>query len=313
MLTGLPTITDIPLYHSGFAGLTKTSMGGLLKEKNYTSSFFIGDNYDDFGFAKCCKWAGIQHYYCMEDIDGYKKMEKHPMGLHDEYVLNFMQQKLAKEKQPFFAAQYNISTHYPNELPAIYKEKYKDIKIPAALKSMLYYDECLSQFFKQAQSTAWYSNTVFIFCSDHWATPVTGKIKNDMVSSFRIPIIIFDPSQNKPQLISNTVSQLDIMNTILAYAAIKDPFKSYGQSLLDTGSNNRTVFTKVNNSIYQAINKEYVLGFNADEGKALYCYEYKNDSNYKNNLVQQNTIVDSLVKEMQAFLQTASQHYKNKP
>ena len=75
-----------------------------LQKKNYISSFFIGDNYDDFGFAQFCKWMGIQHYYCMEDIPGYQQMEKHTMGLHDEYVLRFMEKKLNNMQQPFFTA-----------------------------------------------------------------------------------------------------------------------------------------------------------------------------------------------------------------
>ncbi|RYD74420.1 MAG: alkaline phosphatase family protein, partial [Sphingobacteriales bacterium] len=313
MLTGLPTITDIPLYHSGFATINKTNIGEVLRAKNYASSFFIGDNYDDFGFAKCCKWTGIDNYYCMEDIPGFKKMEKHSMGLHDEYVLNFMQQKLAQQRQPFFATQYNISTHYPNELPKAYQEKFKHIKIPAALKTMMYYDDCLARFFKQASSTAWYNNTVFIFCSDHWASPVSQKIKNNMVNSFRIPIIIFDPSQNKKQVIDNTVSQLDIMNTLLSYTGMQASFISYGYALTDSLLNNRTVYTKINNSIYQGINNNYVVGFNSDEGKAIYAYEYKKDPDFKNNLLeQQNLTIDSLTKNIQAFLQTATRHYKNK-
>jgi phosphoglycerol transferase MdoB-like AlkP superfamily enzyme len=104
ILAGLPTITDVPLYHSNYTSLSRTSIGTVLVKNNYSSAFFIGDNYDDFGFAKCCKWLGIQQYFCRQDIPGNSEMEKHSLGLHDEYVLNFMQQKLATMKQPFFAA-----------------------------------------------------------------------------------------------------------------------------------------------------------------------------------------------------------------
>lgn len=313
ILTGIPTITDIPLYHSGFTAIHKTSVGSTLQQKNYNSSFFIGDHYDDFGFAKCCNWTGIQHYYCMQDIPGYKQMEKHPLGLHDEYVLGFMQQKLQQAKQPFFATQYNISTHYPNDLPETYQEKYAALSIPAPMKSMMYYDECLRQFFKDAAAQPWFKNSVFIFCSDHWANPGAVVPHDDIVNSFRIPIIIYDPAVNKKEIKTNMVSQLDIMNTVLAYAGVKDPITSYGYSLLDTpADSNRTVITKINNAVYEAINKEYVLGFNADEGKALYCYQYVTDSKRKNNLLaEQNSSVDSLQKSMKAFLQAATRHYRN--
>lgn len=313
ILTGIPTITDIPLYHSGFAAINKTSIGSVLQQKSYSSSFFIGDHYDDFGFAKCCHWAGIQHYYCMEDIPGYGQMEKHPLGLHDEYVLGFMQQKMQQAPQPFFATQYNISTHYPNDLPAAYQKKYAALSIPAPMKSMMYYDECLRQFFKIAITQSWFKNSVFIFCSDHWANPGAAVPHDDMVNSFRIPIIIYDPAVNTKEIKTNMVSQLDIMNTVLAYAGIQDPISSYGSSLLDMpADSNRTVFTKINTAVYEAINKEYVLGFNAEEGKALYCYRYLTDLKRKNNLLtSKNNSVDSLQKSMQAFLQAATRHYRN--
>ena len=316
ILTGIPTITDIPLYHSGFASVSKTNIGDVLAQQGYSSSFFIGDNYDDFGFAKCCNWTGIQHYYSMESIPGYKKMEKHTMGLQDEYVLHFMQQQIKKTPEPFFSTFYNISTHYPNDLTKAWQEKLKQAKASDAMKSMMYYDACLNSFFAKAVKEPWFTNTIFIFCSDHWASPDPAKTKDDIVNSFRIPIMIFDPSDNSRKIMSNTVSQLDIMNTVLAYsgtARSKHNFTSYGQSLTGTGAGKRIVFTKINNSLYQAINDEYVLGFDADEQKRLYCYRYITDTKRLNNILPGKiTAADSLELCMKAFLQTATLHYRNR-
>jgi hypothetical protein len=71
----------------------------------------------------------------------------------------------------------------------------------------------------------------------------------------------------------------------------------------------RTIFTKINGFLYQA--KEYVLGFDALQGKALYCYNYKKDAAKKNNLLLQQNLpaVKKLVLEMKAFLQAGSRHY----
>lgn len=315
ILAGIPTITDIPLYHSNYTSINRTSVGTELAKRNYTSSFFIGDNYDDFGFAKCCKWLGIQQYYCMKDIPGYKKMEKHSLGLHDEHVLNFMQQKLSKMPQPFFSVHYNISTHYPNDLPKNWIDKYPDINKTPPMKTMQYYSDCLQQFFAEAAKQAWYSNTVFIFCSDHWAQPHTNTIKADEVGSFKIPIFIYDPSQERKVSISSPVSQFDIMNTVLHYGGVNDSIISYGVSLADTALQfNRPIFTKINSAVYEAINNEYVLGFNAIEGKPIYCYAYKKDTGKIYNLLKQtiehNTAIDSIILQTKAFLQTASRHYR---
>jgi phosphoglycerol transferase MdoB-like AlkP superfamily enzyme len=315
LLAGIPTMTDIPLYHSKFISIDHTAVGDELTKKNYSSSFFIGDNYDDFGFAQFCKWMGIQHYYCMEDIPGYQQMEKHTMGLHDEYVLSFMEQKLNIMQQPFFATQYNISTHYPNNLPRTFKDRFPEKNSTPQMKTMQYYNDCLEKFFRNAADQAWYKNTVFIFCSDHWARPHNTKVKIDEVESFRIPIFIYDPSVEDKEIISSTVSQMDILNTILYYGGCKDSITSYGISLKDSAlDTHRTIFTKTNSVIYHAINEKYVLGFDAMEGNAVYCYDYKIDPERKYDLLKKPRFngADSLILEMKAYLQTASNHYQKK-
>ncbi|RYY45841.1 MAG: LTA synthase family protein [Chitinophagaceae bacterium] len=313
ILTGLPTLTDIPLYHSPFAGITKTSIGERLAATGYSSSFFIGDNFDDFGFAKCCNWTGIQHYYCMQDVPGYKKLPKHTMGLHDEYMIELMQEKLKTTPAPFFTTLYNISTHYPNDLTPTFRQQTSSLPLSAPAKSMLYYDQCLSNFFSWAATQPWYSNTVFIFCSDHWARPDDSVTTDDVVNSFRIPIFIFDPSINKKSVQHNLVSQLDIMNTVLSYSGSTDSITSYGKSLLEQPDTTRTIFTKVNNGVYQAINSRYVLGFDADAGRALYCFDYIADAKRERNLLsRKNSAIDSIQNMMKAFLQSASNHYRNR-
>ncbi|WP_301926052.1 LTA synthase family protein [Ferruginibacter sp.] len=316
ILAGLPTLTDIPLYHSNFLSMERSEVGKLLAKNNYSSSFFIGDNYDDMGFAQCCKWLGIQHYYCMKDIPGYRQMEKHSLGLHDEYVLSFMQQKIAAMQQPFFAAQYNISTHYPNDLPKSFNDRYPRQNTTPSMKTMAYYNDCLQQFFKEAATKNWYKNTVFIFCADHWATPDADNVKLDETSGFRIPVFIYEPGKETKRTIASPVSQLDVVNTILQTGSKQDSVLSYGTSLTDTILQpNRTVFTKMNNAVYEAINNEYVLGFNAIEGKSLYYFDYLTDTRKQHNLLSQpryTTGIDSMALRMKAFLQTASAHYRNK-
>ena len=310
ILAGIPTIIDIPLYHSGYINLQKTAIGNVLAKENYSSAFFIGDNYDDFGFAKCCNWLGIQHYHSMENVPGYRGLPKHTMGLQDEYVLSYASEQINKLKPPFFSCFYNISTHYPNDLTEEWRKKTEKLSISPAAKSMLYYDECLKKFFYQNSKQEWFKNTIFIFCSDHWASPARSD-PSDKVNSFRIPIILYDPSVNTKRVMNNIVSQLDIMNTLLAYAGNKNSFISYGRSLLESDTS-RVVFTKLNNSIYQAINHQYVLGMDADNGNALYCYQYKNDPAYTHNLITaQNNDVQTLEVQLKAFLQTAAMHYNN--
>lgn len=316
VLAGTPTLTEIPLYHSAYTNIPMTHLGEILAPQNYSSSFFAGDNYDDFGFAKCAKWLGFQHYYCMTDVGGYKKMQKHTMGLHDQYVLDFMGTKIDEMKPPFLAVNFNISTHYPNDLPNDFKEKYQQINRTPEMRSMSYYSQCLNDFFEKAKEKSWYKNTVFIFCSDHWMFPdERNNTQSDVEKSFRIALFIFDPQNPKGTIINSPVSQLDVMNTILHYSNYQKDFISYGKNLLGPNlENNRTVFAKENNILYQAFDSTFILGFNALQGKVEFCYNYTTDKNRVYNLAKDsnNINVKRLSQQMKAFLRKAYLQYENK-
>ncbi len=315
ILAGIPTLTEIPLYHSNYAGIKMTSIGNKLSDQGYQSAFFIGDNYDDFGFAKAVNWFGIQKYYSKEAIPVLKNIKSHTMGLHDEHVLPFMFSKVNEMKQPFFAVNFNISTHYPNNLPENYVDQFPQQNFSPEMKSMHYYSNVLQDFFTKASKQSWYENTVFIFCADHWMYPDIRKPSTDFVQSFRIPIIIHEPAIRRQMKVESPVSQLDIMNTILCIAGVKDKIISYGKNIYaDYPGNNRVVFQKENAILYQALDSSYVLGFNIITGKPEYCYQYRSDKERKHNLIKDRLpVTDSLLLKLKLFLQTASWHYNKRP
>ena len=145
ILAGIPTLSDIPVYHSSHINMPITPIGWALKKLNYGSLFCIGDEYDNFGFAKFANWMGIDKYYSKEDIPNYKSLPEHSMGLQDEYVLDFFLQKINQQQAPFFAIHYNISTHFPYDIPANFA-KQCPATYTAPMKAMQYYDYSLQQF-----------------------------------------------------------------------------------------------------------------------------------------------------------------------
>lgn len=315
ILSGTPTFTDIPLYHSAYTSIPLTHVGSVLQSEGYQSAFFIGDNYDDFGFAKCVNWLGIQRYYSMEDVPGYQDLEKHTLGLHDEFVLRFMNEKVGDMPQPFFATDFNITTHFPGNVPSTYVEKYPEVNTTDRMKAMSYYSQCLSEFFAKAKTQSWYRNTVFIFCSDHWMYPNFKDLSNDVEKNFRIALFVFDPLDNTGRIVNTPVSQLDVMNTILHVSGYDKPFLSYGEDIWDThGDSNRVVFARANNVLYQAFDSSYVLGFDVVRGKPEFCYNYVQDPSRHNNLVQSpgDEHVNRLTEKMKQFLHTGYMQYKEK-
>ena len=317
ILAGIPTITNIPLYHSSFINLPKTSVGKALKSKSYSSFFCIGDTYDNFGFAKCVYWLGFDKYYYDKDIPDYKKLPYGPMGIYDEYVLHFMHQKVKTLQEPFLAVNYNTTTHYDYTLPPDYKVK-SPKNYSNAMKSMQYYDSCLHQFFDVSKNEKWFRNTVFIFCADHWQSPDDFLIPVNSLDEFRIPIIIYDPSENAEIKDSSLVSQFDVLGTMLDVAGYSDTAISYGVDLLnqDKKSGNQEVFNRIDNNLYQVVDSLYVLGFNVANNKTEYLYNYKTDKNLENNLNNSpyySVIKSELSDKIKVFYQKAILQYFNKP
>lgn len=311
ILAGLPTLTDIPLYHSPFVNLPMTAIGTALKKEHYHSFFCIGDDYDNFGFAKCTHWLGIDDYYSREDIPGSRGFPNHTMGLQDEYVLPFMHQKINNIKEPFFAINYNISTHYPYDLPAAYNKVFPP-GYTAPMKSMQYYDHSLQQFFTTAVREPWFKNTVFIFCADHWLVPDDDHVRIHAVNSYRIPIIMYDPEVNEKKIITRMVSQFDVMGTILSVSGYTDSIISYGNSLTENNTNAATIITRPNANLYQALDTAYILGYNPGNDQAEYLYHYTTDTELKENLLHNTFYANSrndLTKKILAFLQKASMQY----
>jgi len=313
ILAGIPTLTEIPLYHSAFAGLPKTGIGDALAEKGYRSAFFIGDHYDDFGFAKCCNWLGIRQYFSRESIPGYPHLPSNSMGLQDEYVLQFMETVMDTLKQPFLSINYNTSTHYPNDIPEAFSQKQPAVNFTPEMRSMSYYSECIRQFFETAKTKTWYQNTVFIFCSDHWMYPDVRQLDNDVRESFHIPIFIFDPNDAVSSVVTRPVSQLDISSTILGIAGVNKPVINYGESLYLSGAERRPfAVCKENNMLYELIDSANVFGYNVQTRKPEFLYNFITDPEKKNNLAGNPLISAPYLHIIRNFLETAVNHYRGK-
>ena len=235
------------------------------------------------------------------------------MGLQDEYVLDFFNSKLSRQQQPFFGIQYNISTHYPYDIPDSFAATLPK-NYTAPMKSMRYYDYSLQKFFNAAKKEVWFNNTVFIFCSDHWMFPEGVKGTYNAVTGYKIPIIIFDAAKKEKQLINTPVSQFDIIGTILSIAGYRDSIISYGGNLLDSNSLRPYVFSKPNSNICQVTDSNFVLDYNIVLNKPEYFYNYKTDKNSAKNLLSEDIYNKDrirLTKLAEAFIQQTGKHFNN--
>lgn len=308
ILGSLPPVTDEPFYHSIYAGAYKQGIGHIFKKNGYSTNFFYGTEYDHFGFKKWMNAIGVEHYFCRDDFDDPAFYDG-SLGLYDDPWLQFMAGKLNKLDTPFLSIVFTISTHWPYKVPPDFLKR-KDIEGEGlAQKSASYADYALGNFFNAIKHQAWFKNSIFIFCADHWFSP-NKDIVDDITRGYEIPIFVYEPSKSIGASINTLASQLDILPTIYSMTGLKQNFTSFGKNLFDTGGKRFAMNYLYQSGLFQIFDNEYILGFDINTDEAKYLFNYKTDSLRKDNLLL-NKLYGSKRKELEIQIQAMLQQFNN--
>ena len=275
------------------------SIASILKTKGYSSSFFHGGTNGTMNFNGFCATAGFDKYYGRKEYNDEKDYDG-DWGIWDEPFLQRMASELSKEKEPFVSSVFTLSSHHPYEIPAKYKGKIKEGRLPIH-KCVSYADHSIKRFFETAKKQKWFNNTLFVFTADH-----TG-VSDDVVYSnpfgcYEIPLFFYLPGNSLKGVDPNVAQQTDIMPTVLKLLKYNKPFFSFGNDLLDSSLVNMRFATNYYNITYQYETNENLLEFNGD--KAATLFNYKTDSVLDLNLMKSNPVLaNELEKRAKAFLQ----------
>lgn len=280
ILGSMPPLLDEPYFHSVYSNNKLRGLGTILKEQGYTTHFFMGAGPDHFGFGKFCKMVGIDQYHSRNDFNDDSWYDGN-WGIYDHRFLPFGAQTLSKERNPFLAVFFNLSSHYPFTLPSSLRQQFANKGKTPFLRSVSYVDYSLRLFFDSIKNSPVYKNTLFVFTADH---SIIGYVKRsfDPFTIYRIPIFIFDPASPVYNPISKPVQQTDIVPTILDKLAYSNPFMAFGRSVYDTTAN--YVVNKYQGMV-QVTDSSFVLGYNAETGQPTYLLKTQNDSTLKVNLL----------------------------
>lgn len=207
----------------------KFTTGSIFKSKGYDVKFLYGgysyfDNMKDF-------YEG--NGYGIVDRNNFKPEEitfANVWGVADEDMAKKAIQTMnaeAKSGKPFFNHWMTVSNHRPFTYPN------GKIDIPGDAKSreggVKYTDYSLRKFFEMAKKQPWYANTVFVIIADHCASSA-GDTELPM-DKYRIPAMIFSEGFIQPQKFTQTMSQIDVMPTLLGLLNFKYPSKFLGQDV----------------------------------------------------------------------------------
>ncbi len=300
IVTGIPSLMDDPFITSIYSTNKTNNLPIMLGEKGYHTSFFHGGTNGTMNFEGFASYAGFDEYYGRNEYNNDDDYDGQ-WGIFDEPFLQYFAQKLNSFKEPFFAFEFTLSSHYPYRIPDIHKGKFPEgtMKIHKVVR---YTDYALREFFKTAETMPWYNNTLFIIIADHPAQSVIPSITNDIKDKneelnsylasyykntsgrYGIPLLIFSPGDSLiPNTFSGTIQQTDLMPTILDYLNYDKPFVSFGSSFLDP--NTQRIAVQFVNGLYQITSGNYTLLFDGD--KSISLFNNAEDPKHINNILHE--------------------------
>lgn len=223
------------------------SIGSVLRSKGYITQFLYGgySSFDNMGpyfaangyevFDRSALKAGEIHY---ENIWGVADEDMFTLALK-KFDDNF------KTGKPFFSQIMTVSDHRPYTYP--------DGRVPISPKeqkregAVEYTDYSIDYFLKQAIAKPWFNNTIFVIVADHCAS-ASGK-QALPVTGYHIPLIIYSPANIQPQRITQMVSQVDVVPTILGLLNMSYRSKFFGQDILRIPAGKERAFISTYSSL----------------------------------------------------------------
>ena len=194
-----------------------------------------------------------------------------------------------------------MSSHHPYSLPQDYCEKFA-ISENNVLESIRYADWSLGEFFRIAQKSTWFNNTIFVLTADHSANQRDDYFKSAR-GLFLTPTIIYAPSFDIPPIEKPFVQQIDILPTVLDLLNVNDSVFCFGNSMFD---HKKTFSINFIHGSYRFFSEDFVIIFNGEE--ITHLYYYKDDKYLQNNIYEQLKTTNQLplndINLMKAIIQT---------
>lgn len=297
VLASIPSL-GVPYVLTPFANNRINSLGNLLRDKGYHTSFFHGAPNGSMGFSSFTNLAGIDHYYGKTeygndaDFDGM-------WGIWDDKFFGFYADKLNEFPQPFMSSIFSVSSHHPFVVPEEFEGKFKGGEQPI-LKCIEYTDYALRKFFAKASTMPWYKNTLFVITADHVSSNIVFPESHTTWGLFSVPIIFFKPDNSLAARSHAIAQQIDIMPSVLGYLNYDKPYVGFGNNVFDSTS---TSFAfNYRDDIYNLYEGEFLLLF--DGKRTVSLYNFVNDTMLQQDIKKANrAVAENMERKIKAIIQ----------
>jgi len=244
-----------------------------LKQYGYQNIFLVPGDPKFDNVAPFLSENGFDKIYSNDDYSEEKVVNV--FGINDYSLLQFgidILNKKHKENKPFFATFLTVSNHPPIVVP----EEYKNAGSNDQERILLFVDNSIKEFMKEAEKQDWYKNTIFVFLGDHGKN--LGKQIYDMPLSYNhIPLIIYSELFDKPKKIKDFGGQVDVFPTIMGLLGVPYINNTIGVDLFKT---KRPYIFFESDEYFGCIDDKFFYTYEVSTGKeGLYDYRNKNAEN----------------------------------
>ncbi|AGH80491.1 phosphoglycerol transferase MdoB-like protein [Psychromonas sp. CNPT3] len=193
------------------------TIADLLKSKGYHTQFVYGgeshfDNMKSFFLGN--GFSDIQDFATFDDPEFVGSWGASDEDLYQQAHTQFTQ--LNKQDKPFFSLVFTSSNHSPFDYP---DGKITPYNKPAQTRenAVKYSDFALGKFFKQAKSSDYWDNTIFIVVADHDSRAYGDQLVP--INNFHIPGVIIGKGI-APRKDDRLTSNIDLAPTLLSLIGI---------------------------------------------------------------------------------------------
>ena len=296
VLAGIPSFKDA-FRSSPYPKQKTESLVSTLKSEGYSTSFFHGAPNGSMGFLGYANILGFDHYYGKNEYNNDADFDG-VWGIWDEPFFQYFNTTISKEKQPFMATLFSVSSHEPYQVPDKYKGKFPkgDVNIHQCIG---YTDYALKQFFASAKKQSWFNNTIFVFVGDHGNTIFYDEYKKEMNKNV-VAMMIYKPNSDLVGESKEYAQQIDLYPTILDLMGYNKPFRSWGRSLVGD-KKVKPFVVRYSANLYQFMSGNYICTFDGNKVVGFYA---KKDKDLKHNLIsKRNAEMDLIELKCKAYIQ----------
>jgi lipoteichoic acid synthase len=235
---------------------TYYSLPHILKEKDYYTAVFHGNERTFWNRENMYKALGYDHFYSERD---YRVTEDNSVnyGIKDKEFFEQTAEMLAEMPQPFYTRLITLTNHFPfllEEEDKFIEEADTEIDVVNRyVTTVRYQDEALKSFFQDLKKRGLYEDTMFVLYGDHYG--ISEKYEEGVfellgmeaspvnhIKLQEVPLIIHIPNEDG-KTISNLGGEIDIRPTILQLLGIKTGNKpSFGQDIFTRNNDHPVIF-----------------------------------------------------------------------